>query len=176
MATKAELLGVYRTAVNRVQLAYASLVLWSYPDTPDAFDAIYEQMPAELKPHPQVRSLIRDPVALKIACEHLYNTSYQAALNDLLALTKAYCHATEQLAKLKAQPWYSLWYLLRNYFAHDMKFNFNPVERKMLPVTWGGVTIDISMNRKPLTHGQCSRAKLLELLAAAQGFVERDVA
>ncbi len=176
MATKDELLGIYRTAVNRVQLAYASLVLWSYPDTPDAFDAIYEQLPAELKLHHQVRALVHDPVALRIAAEHLYNTSYQAALNELLALTKEYCRATGQLAKLKEQPWYQLWCVLRNYFSHDLKFNFNTAERAMLPISWNSVTIDISMNRRPLTHGQCSREKMLELLAAAKAYIERDVA
>jgi hypothetical protein len=176
METKAHLLGIYRTAVNRVQFTYASLVLWAYPDTPDYFEAIYETFPEEVKPHAHVLDLVRNEVELKIAGEQLYDTSYRAALNDLLALTKEYCHATGQLERLKAQAWYPLWYLLRNCFAHDMKFNFNPTERKMLPVTWRGVTIDISMNRRQLTHGQCSRAKMLELLEAAQAFVERDVA
>lgn len=174
--TKTDLLGMYRTAINRVQFAYASLALWAYPDTPRFFDALYEQLPNEIKPHAHVLNLVHDEVALKIAAEQLYDTSYRAALNDLLALTKEYCHATGQLSELKAQPWYPLWYLLRNCFAHDMKFNFNPAERDMLPVTWNGVTIDISMNRKALTHGQCSRAKMLELLEAAQQFIEQHVA
>jgi hypothetical protein len=132
MATKSDLLGTFRTAVNRVHLAYASLVLWSFPDTPSAFEAIYDKLPEELKPHPQVRALVQNPVVLKIASEQLYDTTYRAAINDLLALTKEYCHATGQLDKFKAQPWYPLWYIVRNCFAHDMKFNFNPTERKML--------------------------------------------
>lgn len=65
-----------------------------------------------------------------------------------------------------------------NCFAHDMvfNFNFNPAERAMLPVTWSGVTIDESMNRKPLTHGQMPYAKVHELIEAAQSFLLRDVA
>ena len=46
----------------------------------------------------------------------------------------------------------------------------------MLPITWSGVTIDLSMNGQPLKHGQMSYAKMKELIEAAQSFLLRDVA
>lgn len=67
--------------------------------------------------------------------------------------------STGQLDKLKAEPWLSFWRILRNCFAHDMLFNFIPAERALLPVTWAGVTIDLSMKGKLLTHGNMSYAK-----------------
>ena len=176
MDPNSDLIGKYRTALNRIQLAYASLVLWSYPDTPNVFDAIHDAMDAKLHLFPEVKRLVRDEKSMKIACEDLYMLAYRSALTDLLPLTKTYCHATGQLDKLKAQRWFSFWRILRNCFAHDMTFNFNPAERALLPVTWSGVTIDLSMNGKPLTHGHMSYAKLLELIEAAQSFLLRDVA
>lgn len=57
-----------------------------------------------------------------------------------------------------------------------MQFNFNPAERALVPVTWSGVTIDLSMNGQPLKHGQLSNAKMKDPVETAQLFLLRDVA
>lgn len=175
MGPASNLIGQYRTALNRIRLTYASLILWSYPDIPNVFDAIHDAMDVKLHLFPDVKRLLHDEKMMKIACEELYMLTYRSALTDLFALTKAYCHTTGQLDKLKAQPWFSFWRVLRNCFAHDMVFNFSPHERALLPLTWSGVTIDLSMNGKPLSHGQMSYAKMLELIEAAQSFLLRDI-
>ena len=176
MNNDSELLGQYRTAIHRIELAYASLVLWSYPDIPNVFNQIHEAMGAEVKIFPEVGKLVNDQKTMKIACDDMYMLAYRSALTDLFPFTKNYCFSTGQIEKLKAQPWFQFWRILRNCFAHDMKFNFNPTERAMLPVTWSGITIDESMNNKPLNHGQMSYAKMLELIKAAQSFLRSDVA
>lgn len=173
--TKSELLGVYRTSMNRIQLCYASLVLWSYPETLSFFERLYEQMDGIPKPFPDIVALLHDDKSMRIACEELYISAHRSALTDLFPLTKSYCHETGQLDKLKAQPWFQFWRILRNCFAHDMRFNFNNDEKALLPVTWSGVTIDISMNNKPLLHGQCSREKLRELVETANAFLVREL-
>ncbi|MBE0547364.1 MAG: hypothetical protein IH627_06880 [Rubrivivax sp.] len=170
------LIGQYRTALNRIELAYASLVLWSYPDTPDYFDAIHDALDPKLQLFPTVKRLVHDEKTMKIATDDLYMFAYRSALTDLFPLTKLYCHETGQLDKLKAQPWFIFWRILRNCFAHDLVFNFNPAEKALLPVKWSGVTIDESMNKKPLTHGQMSYAKMLELIQTSKSFLLRDVA
>ena len=176
MDASSDLIGQFRTALNRIQLAYATLILWSYPDIPNVFDAILDAIKPELHLFPEVKRLVHDEKTMKIACDDLYMLAYRSALTDLLPVTKAHCHATGQIDKLKAQPWFSFWRILRNCFAHDMVFNFNPAERAMLPVTWSGVTIDASMNGKPLTHGKMSYAKMCDLIETAQSFLLRDVA
>jgi len=60
MEPTSPLLGQYRTAINRIQLAYASLVLWSYPDTPSVFDAIHDAIDPKLHLFPAVKQLIHD--------------------------------------------------------------------------------------------------------------------
>lgn len=176
MDPTSNLLGQYRTALNRIHLAYASLVFWCYPDSARIFESIHDAIDEKLHLFPAAKRLVRDETAMKIACDDLYVLAYRSALTDLLPITKTYCQRTGQLEKLKAQPWFPFWRILRNYFAHDMTFNFNPAERAMLPVTWSGVTIDLAMNGKALTHGQMSYAKMLELIETAQSFLLRDVA
>jgi hypothetical protein len=175
MEPSSQLLGHYRTAQNRIQLAYASLILWSYPATPSVFDAIHDAIDSKLHLFPTVKQLVHDEKSMKIAMDDLYMLAYRSALTDLFSLTKLYCHETGQLDKLRAQPWFAFWRILRNCFAHDLVFNFNPSEKALLPVAWSGVTIDVSMNGKHLTHGQMSYAKMLELIETAHMFLRRDV-
>lgn len=170
--TKDHLLGLYRTKLNHIQLTYASLVLWAYPDTPRFFEQLLAEMNGIPKPFPTLPALFRNDIAMRIACEELFDSAHRAAIKELFPLTKLYCHRTNQLAILKSQPWYQFWRILRNCWSHDMTFNFNPDEKAYLPVTWSGVTIDLSMNGKPLNHGRCSREKLRELIETAQAFVE----
>lgn len=176
MNADTELMGLYRTALNRIQLAFATVTLWSHPDIPGAFCDIYDAMPDKVKLFPGAKSLVHDEAALAIVMDDLYMLAYRSALTDLLEATKTYCHRTGQLEKLKAQPWFEFWRILRNCFSHDMRFNFSPSERDRLPISWSGVTIDLSMNGQPLKHGQMSYAKMKELIETAQSFLFREVA
>lgn len=173
---KSELLGLYRTSFNHIKLTYASLILWCYPETPDYFDAVYDHMQQIPKPFGDLKVLIRDEKSVRIACEELYDSAHRAAVTELFPFTKRYCHDTCQLSELKRQPWFQFWRILRNYFAHDMVFNFSKDEKAILPVSWSGITIDLSMNGKQLLHGQCSREKLRELLETANHYIVESVA
>jgi hypothetical protein len=175
MKADSELIGQYRTALNRIQFAYACLILWSHPDIPRVFDQIHNAMPDKVRLFRDVSRLIQNEATMKIACDDLYTLAYRSALTDLLPVTKSYCHATGQIDKLKNQSWFPFWRILRNCFAHDLTFNFNPAEKAMLPVVWSGVTIELSMNGQPLRHGQMSYAKMKELIETAQTFLLHDV-
>lgn len=174
--TKDHLLGMYRTKLNHIQLTYASLVLWAYPDTPRFFEELHAEMSGLPKPFPNLLALFNDDTAMRIATEELYDLAHRSAIKELFTLTKLYCHRTDQLQALKSQPWFQFWRILRNCWSHDMTFNFNPDEKAVLPVTWSGVTLDISMNGQQLTYGQCSRDKLRELIETAQSYVSQHIA
>lgn len=174
--TKDHLLGLYRTKLNHIQLTYASLVLWAYPDTPKFFEEIHAEMNGFPKPFPNLLALLNDDTAMHIATEELYDSAHRSAIKELFPLTKLYCHRTGQLQTLKSQPWFQFWRILRNCWSHDMTFNFNPDEKAVLPVTWSGVTLDISLNGQQLTYGRCSRDKLRELIGTAQIYVSQHLA
>lgn len=168
---KDNLLGLYQTKQNQIELAYASLILWSYPDMPRFFDELHTKMDDFPRFFPNVSSFIHNNGAMRIACEELFDSAHRSAIKELLSLTNHYCHNTGQLQTLKSQPWYEFWRILRNCWSHDMTFNFNSNEKALLPIAWSGVSIDLSMNGNYLTHGQCSREKLRELIKTANNFV-----
>ena len=178
---KSHLLDLYRTKLNHIKLTYASLTLWSHPDIPRVFKELHREV---LKNDnrgitglfPDIELFIDDDISLKIATEELYASAHRAAVKELFPLTKYYCHSTNQLPLMKSQSWFQFWRILRNCWSHDMKFNFNPDEKLHLPVKWSEVTIDINMNGKELTHGDCSYEKIREMIEEVQSFVEHSLA
>lgn len=174
--TPEDLLGRYRTALNHINLTYASLVLWSYPDTQEYFETLYAHYEDIPKPFDELPTMLRSQQAMRIACEEMYESAHRSAVTNLFPLTRAYLRSINQLDNAKGLAWFRLFYVLRNYFAHDMTFHFNEYERTLLPLVWSGVTINASMNGQRLTHGQLSRGKLREMLKSAQTFVTESAA
>lgn len=171
--TKDDLVGIFRTSHNNCKLVYASMVLFAHDDMP----SIYRQWSDALNiPKPfderQIVALLNDRSVSKIAFSELYDTVHRAALKELFEITKHYCETTNQSKLLVGQSWYQFWRVLRNCFSHDFRFRFNEYDKRQLPVTWLGITIDISMEGKVLTHGILSREQLLGLLDDVRKFVE----
>ena len=65
---------------------------------------------------------------------------------DYFESLKAYCRETDQQSKLKSQPWYQFVRMMRNSLTHDRHWRFNPHDKTLLPVSWRGKTIAISMD------------------------------
>lgn len=173
--SKSELLGIFRTALNNCKLVYASMILFSHDDMYDFFDAFYKRLTIP-KPYTDILPLLRDETVLKHVLGELYDSVHRAALKELFETTKAYCQTTNQFDLLKTQPWYQFWRIVRNCFSHDMTFQFNEYDKPLLPVTWSGVTLDLSLEGKSLTHGRLSREKLRELLEEVRRFIEVELA
>jgi len=174
--TKSQLLGIFRTKQNQIKLAYASLFLWAYPDTPGYFRALRSAITEVPDVFPDICHLLDDEVALKLACVEIYDSAHRSAINELFIFTKKYCYDTRQIDLIKSEPWFQLWRIIRNCWAHHMRFCFSAEEKAMLPISWSGVIITLEMNGKPLTHGHCSREKLRELLEEASSFISRELA
>lgn len=175
--TKDELLGIFRTSQNNCKLVYAAIVLFAHEDMP----SIYAQWSSALSiPRPfdekEVVALLNDRNVSKIAFSELYDTVHRAALKELFEITKHYCDTTGQMDLLMAQPWYQFWRIVRNCLSHDFRFRFRDHDRKMLPVSWRAVTIEESMEGKPLTHGVLSREQLLAFIEEVRGFVDAQLA
>ena len=174
--TKDELIGIFRTSHNNCKLVYASIILFGHDDMP----SIYKEWSAALDiPRPfdetEIMVLLHDRNVSKIAFSELYDTVHRAALKELFEVTRDYCKTTDQEKLLKAQPWYQFWRILRNCLSHDFKFRFNDYDKEKLPVKWGNITVDTSMEGKSLTHGVLSREQLLSLLDDVRKFIETDL-
>jgi len=124
----------------------------------------------------EILALLNDRDVSKIAFTELYDTVHRAALKEMFEVTVHYCKSTNQGKILKSQPWYQFWRILRNCLSHDFKFKFNQYDHKKLPVMWGSITIDSSMEGKSLTQGALSREQLLVFLDDVCEFVENELA
>ncbi|CUS32717.1 hypothetical protein COMA1_10777 [Candidatus Nitrospira nitrosa] len=177
MMTKDDLVGIFRTAKNNCKLVYASLVLFAHEDMPTVYEkwssALNLQKPFDEE---EVVILLRDQNVSRIAWSELYDTVHRAAVKELFEVTKNYCDSSGQNHLLAAQPWYQFWRVVRNCLSHDFRLRFTDYDRNRLPVSWRGVTIDQTMEGKPLTHGVLSRQQLLEFLDEVALFIEKQLA
>jgi hypothetical protein len=171
---KEELLGVFRTCENNCKLAYASMVLFAYEDTSNYYSSLHKELSFE-PPYCGIDELLKDEKTLKIASGQLYDSVHMNSIRDLFELTKKYCKKTNQQNKLTAMPWYQFWRILRNCFSHNFKFEFDEYDQKKLPVSWGGVTIDVSFEGRNLTHGNFSREKIWVFLSEVREFIAKEL-
>ena len=175
--TKDDLIGIFRTSQNNCKLVYASMILFAHED----MATFYTQWSSQLdvpRPFDQMElvALLHDKNVLKIAFGQLYEAVHRAALKELFEITKEYCDDTGQGRLFTSQPWYQFWRMLRNCLSHNLKFEFREYDKQHLPVSWSGVTLDLNMEGKPLTHGVMSREKLLAFLDEVKTFVEKQLA
>ena len=175
--TKDEILGIFRTCHNNCKIVYVSKLLLLYDDTPDFFKELHQRLKI-LKPYKddELLPLLYDKKVLKIALSQLYDIVHIAALRDLFEQTKIYCSETGQEELLKEQPWYQFWRITRNCFSHDFTFQFRDYDKRKLPVSWDGFTIDASLDGTKLTHGQFSRERFWGFLSKVSSFIENDLA
>ncbi len=175
--TKDDLLGMFRTSHNNCKLVYASMLLFAHEDMASFYTGWASSLDVP-KPHDEkeILALLHDRGVLKHAFDQLYDTVHRAALTELFEITKCYCQDTNQDKQLSAQPWYQFWRILRNCFSHDFTFHFRDYDRKQLPITWSGVTLDSSLEGQNLTQGAFPREKVLEFLDEVREFIEKDLA
>ena len=84
------------------------------------------------------------------------------------------CHKKDGAWPLKKQPWWQFFRIMRNCMAHDATFDFNSWDRKNLPVTWNGLTIDISMNHTSPSLEWFGPPELTELLSQITAFARQS--
>ena len=116
-----------------------------------------------------------DPRVLTIAFGQLYDAVHVTSLRDLLETTKDYCQSTGQDALLKRQNWYQFWRIVRNCFSHDSILRFRKNDKKYLPVTWNGLTLDESREGTYITHGEFPRERFWLFLDELRLFGEKDL-
>ena len=64
---------------------------------------------------------------------------------------KTHCDAIGQDSAFKACNWYQFARIVRNALTHDQKWRFNKYDKSVLPVSWNGKTIDLTMDNTEIT-------------------------
>ena len=65
--------------------------------------------------------------------------------------------------------------MIRNTLSHTVCFQFNKHDRKMLPVSWRGRTIDLSMDGKSLDLNFFGYAEGVQLIFDIEDFITNRV-
>lgn len=64
---------------------------------------------------------------------------------------KAHCNAIGQDGAFKSCDWYQFARMVRNALAHDQTWRFNKYDKSVLPVSWNGKTIELTMDNTEMT-------------------------
>lgn len=66
-------------------------------------------------------------------------------------ITEAYCRSSSQLPAFKANEWFEFSRVIANSLSHNFRLEFRPYDISILPVSYKGVTVDSSLNGKPIS-------------------------
>jgi hypothetical protein len=167
--------GQLQTVKNNFALAQLGVALMGDEDALGRFEKTLEMVSG----HPESQSLayiryvFQSDAFLKHATKEFRNSVLRNCLKETFELVKAYGKRTEQTALFRKAPWYAFLRIVRNCLSHDMLLCFTEYDLKQLPVSWSGLTIERSMNNKPLPmRGFLSRPKAVELMDDVIKYVE----
>lgn len=141
-----------QTVKNNYALTQAGILFLAQPETPLKFEEYF----SVIAEHPEsesfgyIRYLLHDDALLKHGVTQLRKSVLRGCLKETYELIKLYSEETNQNNILKAAPWYQFLRVIRNSLSHNFCLVFNKYDKSVLPVSWGGLTIDINMDGNEL--------------------------
>jgi len=125
-------------------------------------------------------------LADKLESTSRYALSSDFMLNQLHALIRApfeilrdYCEDYDKsdptrhlFQKMKEAPWYEYARLVRNAISHNFRFQYSNHDKKMLPVTWNGITLSHEMEGQAITYESLWHKRGYELFLEMRIFAE----
>lgn len=173
---KSEIEPKLNTAKNNYVLGLAAVSLFA---TPEAYP-ILEKHSASFGKYSvsfdQVARLLRNSDDRDIAVKEFLKSQIRALIKESFELIKDYCADTGQTGALEAEPWFQFARMIRNCLSHNFKFEFNPHDKSLLPVSWGPRTIEIGMDGTHLELKFFGYVETWELFQEYQGFVRERLA
>ena len=102
------------------------------------------------------------------------------SLNKLLVTesfeaVKDFCAKSNTSKELKAEPWYEFARIIRNNLSHTFRFEFKKHDKKMLPVSWRGLAIDLNMDGKSLDLNFFGHKEGVQLVLDMEDFITNRV-
>lgn len=112
-----------------------------------------------------------DPAKLQKSVDAYLQMNIRMIGKEPYEAIKAYCAETHQMELLRKQPWYHFARIIRNAVSHDFRFRFSKADKKLLPISWNGQTIDLALNDKVVPLSLFGYQTSLELFLAMRDFV-----
>lgn len=148
--TKVELLSQLENVKNNYILGLASVSVLSESFAANHLRQSHCAFGTYVVEFRQVAALLESKLDREMALKEFTTMLIRGLLKESFETVLAYAKSNQQSAKLKAQPWFQFFRLIRNCVSHNFHFEFGDYDKALLPVSWDGRTIDVSLNDKPL--------------------------
>ena len=176
MLTKPELLSQLTNAKNNYILGLAALSLFATPEAYPLLDKNRASFGPYTVTFEQVAALLRNPADRDIAAKEFLLMLLRAVIKESFELLKDYCDETNQAGQFKSESWYQFARMIRNCLSHSCRFEFNPYDKTLLPVTWKSRTITLAKDGQPLLLAFFGYVEAWELFKEFYDFVDRQLA
>lgn len=173
MVTKSTLLGTLETHASNLRLANVLRVVSRGGDLASIFKSLIGPQPSTA--FDTTIAMLEDKAKLVHVSEQVYLTLLRAAISESLELTRDYCRTTDQVAALKAQPWYTVFRLLRNALDHNFRFHFESGDLKLLPVKWQSIELTAELEGYELTLAILPTAEAIDWLSQLDEFISSNL-
>ncbi|MDR6904070.1 hypothetical protein [Rhizobium miluonense] len=120
-----------------------------------------------------VDASVNDTTNFDVDLRELFKFARRNLVKEGFEVVKAFATVSGISEELEKEDWYPFAYVVRNAISHNMLWEFQKKAKKMLPITWKGVTIAISNEGQELSESVLSPWRSIELIFAMRGFVER---
>lgn len=101
-------------------------------------------------PFDQVANMLESEIDRQVAMKEFLTMFLRALLKESFEVIRDYASNSKQDSLFSSQPWFQFARMIRNCISHDFHFGFTGYDRKLLPVSWKGRTIDSELDGQPV--------------------------
>jgi hypothetical protein len=113
------------------------------------------------------------PSDFEVDMKEFYKSARRNLVKESFEVTTDFVEANGLLSKLRLEPWYYFAYHVRNAITHDFRWEFtNKKTKALLPTTWNGKTIEVSMEGTEIIEGFLDPFTATSLALAMEDFVK----
>jgi len=119
-----------------------------------------------------IAAFLKEDISKREKNNEFVKMGIRMMLKEPFELIKDYCNLTNQISLFKKQEWYHFARLLRNCVSHNFRFIFDDRNKRLLPVSYKGKIIDISMENTDMHLSFFGQSDIWELFCEMSSFVD----
>ena len=175
MLEKNDLLGVIEAHAQNIRLVNIFRVLTFKGDVSKSFYEIIGEEAAKSPSFIKTFQLLENTDKVIHTANQLYLLIVRSVVTECFNITRDYCKKTKQNNKIENQLWFHIIRILRNSLNHNFFIEFRPFDKTLLPIEWGEVFIDASMENQLLSHEIFPISSALEWLETLENFITHEL-
>lgn len=148
--TKIELLAQIENIKNNYVLGLAAISVFSEPFAIKHLQNSNCAFGGYIIDFIHVSALLDKETDRNIALKEFMNMLIRGLIKESFEVVRTYAKSTQQSEKFRGQQWFQFFRLIRNSVSHNFCFQFGDFDKKILPVSWRGRTIEKHMEGQPL--------------------------